>query len=168
VDTDLSPDAWECWLAAHAGRFLLFARERTSSMADAEDVLQEALIEAWERTPHGREPDPALVFATIRRRAIDLGRSRTRRVHREELATADEDDFSWFASDLETDETRLLLERAVRSLPEPLRETIVLKIWGGLTFAQVAAATGCPANTAASRYRYGIDALRQRLKGVFV
>jgi RNA polymerase sigma-70 factor (ECF subfamily) len=168
VDTDPSPDAWERWLAAHAGRFLLFARERTGCLADAEDVLQEALVEAWERTPGGREPDAALVFATIRRRAIDLGRSRTRRARREEIATADEDEASWFASDLENDETRVLLERAVRSLPEPLRETVALKIWGGLTFAQVAAATGCPANTAASRYRYGIEALRQRLKGVFV
>jgi RNA polymerase sigma-70 factor (ECF subfamily) len=166
VDTEDSPDAWERWLAAQAGRFLLFARSRTDCEADAEDVLQESLVEAWERTPAGREPDAALVFATIRRRAIDLARSRTRRVRREELVGAERDEVVWFGRDAEDAETRALLERAVRGLPEPMREVILLKVWGGLTFAQIAQTTGCPANTAASRYRYGLDALRQRLKEV--
>jgi RNA polymerase sigma-70 factor (ECF subfamily) len=166
VDTDDSADAWENWLTAQAGRFLLFARSRTECEADAEDVLQESLVEAWSRTPAGRDPDAALVYATIRRRAIDLARSRHRRSRREEIATAAQDDVVWFANDVEDTETRAQLERAVRGLPEPLREVILLKVWGGLTFAQIAEATGCPPNTAASRYRYGIDALRQRLKGV--
>jgi RNA polymerase sigma-70 factor (ECF subfamily) len=166
VDTDDFADAWEQWLTAQAGRFLLFARSRTDCEADAEDVLQESLVEAWERTPAGREPDAALVFATIRRRAIDLGRSRMRRLRREELAGATQEEADWFGCDPEDAETRALLECAVRGLPEPLREVVLLKIWGGLTFAQIAQSTGCPPNTAASRYRYGLDALRQRLKGV--
>ena len=61
---------------------------------------------------------------------------------------------------------RVLLERAVRSLPENYREAVTLRIWGGLTFAQISAVTGCPLNTAASRFRYGIDALRAKLKQV--
>ncbi len=166
MDTDESAEAWERWLATEAGKFLLFARSRTECEADAEDVLQEALVEAWERTPSGREPDAALVFATIRRRALDLARGRTRRARREELAGSGRDDVAWFACDLEDAERRAELERAVRSLPEPLREVVTLKTWGGLTFAQIAEAVGCPANTAASRYRYGLEALRQRLKEV--
>lgn len=166
VETDDAAQAWDRWLAAQAGRFLLFARSRTDCGADAEDVLQEALVEAWERTPPGRAPDAALVFATIRRRAIDLARSRSRRVRREEIAGASQEDTVWFGGGAEDADTRALLERAVRGLPEPLREVILLKVWGGLTFAQIAQTTGCPANTAASRYRYGIDALRQRLKEV--
>ncbi len=165
MDTHLAPDDWERWLAANAGRFLLFARDRTVSTADAEDVLQEALVEAWERTPRGRTPDAALVYATIRRRAIDLGRSRQRRALREEKSAPDED-VAWFECDLEHAETRALVETAVRSLPDIYREVVSLKIWGELTFAQIAEAVGCPPNTAASRYRYGLEALRQRLKGV--
>ncbi len=164
--TDLHPaNAWERWLAGHARRFLLFARERTSCEADAEDVLQEALVEAWERTPPGREPDAALVFATIRRRAIDWHRSRVRRLQREERAVEADESSAWFESTLESEETRALLEQAVRGLPEPMREVVTLKIWGGLTFAQIASTLGCPLNTAASRYRYALDALRQRLRG---
>lgn len=168
VETDAASDAWDRWLTAQAGRFLLFARSRTANEADAEDVLQEALVEAWERTPGGREPDDALVFATIRRRAIDLARSRNRRTAREERVVAEQGATEWFDRGAEDAESRALLERAIRSLPEPLREVIVLKIWGGLTFAQIAESIGCPPNTAASRYRYGLEALRQRLKEVFV
>ena len=39
----------------------------------------------------------------------------------------------------------------------------MLKIWGGLTFPQIAAALGVPPDTAASRYRYAIAKLREQL-----
>ena len=39
-----------------------------------------------------------------------------------------------------------------------------MKVWGGLTFPQIAAALGIPADTAASRYRYALGkSARQRL-----
>jgi len=166
VEPDEFADDWEDWLATEAGKFLLFARSRTGCEADAEDVLQESLVEAWQRTPPDRRPDAALVFATIRRRALDLARGRHRRRRREELSEAARDEAIWFESDLEHAETRAQLEQAVRSLPMALREVVALKTWGGLTFAQIAETVGCPPNTAASRYRYGLDSLRQRLKGV--
>jgi RNA polymerase sigma-70 factor (ECF subfamily) len=128
-------------------------------------VLQDALVEAWERTPTGRVPDRALVYATIRRRAIDQGRRRNRRLRREERSASDGEP-AWFSTEVEDAEMRVLLERAVRSLPENYREAVTLRIWGGLTFAQISAVTGCPLNTAASRFRYGIDALRAKLKQV--
>jgi len=58
------------------------------------------------------------------------------------------------------------LEQAVKALPPLYREVVVLKVWSGLTFQQVADTLGVPLNTAASRYRYAIDQLRTVLKGV--
>jgi len=49
------------------------------------------------------------------------------------------------------------------TLPGEQRETLVLKIWSGLTFAQIAAVLNISANTAASRYRYAIARLRESL-----
>jgi RNA polymerase sigma-70 factor (ECF subfamily) len=51
-------------------------------------------------------------------------------------------------------------------LPDIYREVITLKIWGELTFAEIAQALEIPANTAASRYRYGLVELRKLTKGV--
>ena len=39
-----------------------------------------------------------------------------------------------------------------------------LKLWEGLTFEEIAAALDISPNTAASRYRYGLDKLRDRLR----
>jgi RNA polymerase sigma-70 factor (ECF subfamily) len=51
-------------------------------------------------------------------------------------------------------------------LPSEQREVVVLKIWGGLTFAQIAEQLELSAHTAASRYRYALSKLRESLKGV--
>ena len=42
-----------------------------------------------------------------------------------------------------------------------------LKLWEGLTFEQIAELLGIPLNTAASRYRYGLDKLRERLRPLY-
>jgi RNA polymerase sigma-70 factor (ECF subfamily) len=42
-----------------------------------------------------------------------------------------------------------------------------LKLWDGLTFEQIAVALDIPLNTAASRYRYGLDKLRERLRPLY-
>ena len=87
-----------------------------------------------------------------------------RRSVREEEAGAP--DAEWFLPDVEERETQRLLEDAVKSLQPIYREVVTLKIWGGLTFQEIAETTGVPLNTAASRYRYALDGLREILKGV--
>lgn len=56
------------------------------------------------------------------------------------------------------------LERALQALPPEQREVVALRIDGGLTFAEIAAVLGTSLNTAASRYRYALEKLRERLE----
>ena len=49
----------------------------------------------------------------------------------------------------------------MKSMPEKNREVVMLKIWSELTFAQIADTLDIPLNTAASRYRYGLEMLRR-------
>lgn len=153
------PD-WEQWLAEHASRLLLFARQQARSEADAQDLLQEAVVESWRRQRDCQPPPVGLVFATIRRRAVDLARSADRRASRE-AASQEVGPVCWFDASAEERERTRLMENAMRALPEIYREAVTLKIWGGLTFAEIAEALQIPANTAASRYRYGIEELRK-------
>jgi RNA polymerase sigma-70 factor (ECF subfamily) len=53
------------------------------------------------------------------------------------------------------------LQSALRTLPGEQREVVVLRIWGQLTYEEAAAVIGISPNTAASRYRYGIEKLRE-------
>jgi len=151
---------WEQWLSEHASRLLLFARQQARCEEDAQDLLQDAIVESWHRqADHGPPPLP-LVFATIRRRAVDLARSSDRRANRE-ASTVCETEPCWFDSSAEDRERARLIDQAMRALPGIYRETVSLKIWGGLTFAEIAQTLQIPPNTAASRYRYGIAELRK-------
>jgi RNA polymerase sigma-70 factor (ECF subfamily) len=55
------------------------------------------------------------------------------------------------------------LEAALAALPEEQREVVLLREHAGLSFAEIAEATGVNENTVKSRMRYALLALRQRL-----
>lgn len=154
-----SSNEWRAWLQTHAAKLFLYARLQTRNVADAEDVLQDALIDSWQKAGH-QAPSLPLVFATIRRRAIEHARSNDRRARREQANQPD----AWFAPEIEPRDNQRLLEEAVKSLTPIYREVITLKVWGGLTFREIAETIDVPLNTAASRYRYALDELRGMLK----
>ena len=160
----LNQDEWRRWTADHAPKLLLFARQMARSEADAQDLVQEALVECWQRNGDATPPLP-LVFATIRRRAIDLARREDRRINREQSLAAN-DTPPWFDTSMEQREFGRMIQKAMAELPPERREVIALKIWGGMTFAEIGEALGIPANTAASRYRYGLSELRKLTKQV--
>jgi len=158
---------WEQWLENHVPSLLLYARQQCRNEADAQDLVQEAAIECWRRRIPGNLPALALAYATIRRRAIDLGRSSERRERRESIVVQ-RTETCWFDENLEDRERGRLLQQGLGSLVPEQREVITLKLWGGLTFEEVGEALGIPANTAASRYRYGLQQLRRILKEILV
>lgn len=143
---------------------MLFARQQTRSEADAEDVLQNALVRTWKTHVGAPAPETlALAFTNVRRCAIDLSRSMIRRRNREENVVREAGEpIAWF--ELPDDDESRALQVAVAALPDIYREVITLKIWGELTFAQIGETLGIPQNTAASRYRYALEALRTRLQ----
>jgi len=156
---------WRRWLEDHAPKLLLFARQKARSEADAQDLVQDAVVEAWRRQGNDTPPPLALVFATIHRRAIDRARSEDRRIGRESAAMELSPE-PWFDTGVEDCELRQTIQNAMSRLPDMYREVITLKVWGELTFTEIADTLGIPANTAASRYRYGLAELRKLTKEV--
>ena len=63
-------------------------------------------------------------------------------------------------------EDRMALQAGILALPPEQREVIHLHVFEGLTFREVAAATGEPPNTVASRYRYALAKLRAGFLGL--
>lgn len=157
-------DMWSTWFDTYGPKLLLCARYYTRSLADAEDVVQEAFVRFW-RHQRGLPGEPmALLVTSVRRAATDLARRTGRRIAREEEAgEANEPAQGDFYPSFFDDERRLALEEALRRIPDEQREVLVLKIWGELTFEQIGAELGLSSNTIASRYRYGLGALRQQL-----
>jgi RNA polymerase sigma-70 factor, ECF subfamily len=63
-------------------------------------------------------------------------------------------------------EAAFTLQLALSELPDEQREVVVMHIWSGMTFEEIAAATGASLNTVASRYRYALQKLREKLKPI--
>jgi RNA polymerase sigma factor (sigma-70 family) len=152
---------WAVWLDQHGAALILLARQWVASHADAEDVVQEAFVRFWRSRERAADP-AAYLYACVKHCALEWLRSRIRQSRRAEAAARTEAE-SWFADSLEEDERRAAIATALRTLPENQREVLVLKIWGGLSFPQIADALRISANTAASRYRYALIKLREQL-----
>lgn len=167
-------ERWSAWVREHAPRLLLFARQQSRSHADAEDILQDALLRLLDklRTDEfvgGEDGWLPYVYTSIRRIAIDLSRRDDRRRRREDLVSSDEElgnsdrAHPWFESDSSDDEVRSQLEDALKQLPPKFAEVIIMKVWGERTFAEIGESLEISQNTAASRYRYGLEALKKQL-----
>jgi RNA polymerase sigma-70 factor (ECF subfamily) len=162
----MSEDAnqWAVWLEEHGPALVLLARQWVKCRADAEDIVQEGFLRFWRSRQKVADPT-AYLFACVRRCAFEWLRGLTRRTRREQAAARPETvpDAQLLSSSLEQEERRTAIESALGCLPVEQREALVLKIWGGLTFPQIAAALAVSANTAASRYRYALAKLREQL-----
>jgi len=155
---------WSQLLDRHGPSLLLYARQWTTCHADAEEAVQNGFLRFWRTRCSGNVPEVPLLFTAVKRAAQDLQRAGSRRAARETKAAEMlyEPD-SMFSRNGHAPDRARLIEEALRTLPEEQREVVVLKLWGELTFKEIAAALEIPANTAASRYRYALEALRGRI-----
>ena len=60
------------------------------------------------------------------------------------------------------------VQAALRRLPADQAEVVILKIWEGMTFQEIATVTGESLNTVASRYRYALTKLQSSLRRVAI
>jgi RNA polymerase sigma-70 factor (ECF subfamily) len=159
-DRMTADDRAPVWLAqlfdAHGAALVLYARQWCST---PEDVVQEALLEL---VCQRRRPDNpvAWLYRVVRNGAISAARGQTRRQRREEHAARTEAWFQTGASKLDAAEAAA----ALAALPVELREVIVARIWGSLTYAEIAELVGTSLSTAQRRYEQGIRELQTRLE----
>jgi RNA polymerase sigma-70 factor, ECF subfamily len=152
---------WKVCFSEMGPGLLLFARQWVRSVADAEDVVQEAFVRFWRRDLNIR--NRALLYAAVRSAALDLIRRDSRRARRENEAFAGTEHRVQPQFE-QIDDSQRELVQAVDRLPRDQREVIVMKIWNELTFAEIGETLGISQNTAASRYRYALASLKRTLQ----
>src|ERR1035437_3840889 len=149
---------------AHAQALFAFLLNLTRDEADTRDLLQEIFVKLA-RQPGllaGVRDERAFLIRLAHNSAIDLVRRRgTRQRNYEQLASESADVFAP-AGDADEQAFRAALSDALVELPPDQRAVVHLNLGENLTFEQIAAALDTPPNTAASRYRYGLDKLRDR------
>jgi RNA polymerase sigma-70 factor (ECF subfamily) len=145
----------------HAAALLLFARQ----WCDApEDIVQDAFASLARQKTVPERVVPWL-YRVVRNGAISTSRQSRRRRRREERAAGVEaaPGDPWFdATDDRIDAE--LASQLLADLDGETREVIVGRLWGGLTFEEIARLQGCSLSTAHRRYQAGLARLQARLE----
>lgn len=141
-------------LDQHGAALALYAAQWSPT---PDDCVQEALIELARTRPLPEQP-VAWVYRVVKCRALNSARAQRRRNEREQAA--------WM-SRLTSLDDRSELERAelidaLSQLSHQLREIVVLKVWGNLTFAEIAAVVESSPSTIHRQYQTALETLREK------
>ena len=148
-------------------RLFHYALQLVGDREDAMDITQEAFLRLhrhWARRDEDR-PIAAWLYAIARNLAIDQLRKRNVRGETEEDPNL-EDTLARDPEDLAFNtELRKKLWSAIRGLPDPLREVLLLRDWHGMRYSEIAEVTGTNATTVTSRLYEARQKLRKQLRG---
>lgn len=158
-------DAFAALFAHFAPRLKAMLRRGTMSDAQAEEVVQEAMLAVWHKAAQfdpARASASAWIYRIARNRQIDIFRREGRPVP-DELTQApppEPDATDVLALDQETRRLRAALE----ALPPDQRDIVQRAYLGELSHSEIAATTGLPLGTIKSRIRLALERLRHELK----
>jgi RNA polymerase sigma-70 factor, ECF subfamily len=122
----------------------------------AEDVVQQLFLKLLQGDAFAAQAPVAYLYRAVRNASLNEGRNRRRE-------TTLQDEEVWFTHATADRAETISLQNALRELPGEQREAVFLRVWSGMTLQEIADATGTPLNTVASRYRYALEKLRERL-----
>lgn len=151
-------------------RLLRLAVTITRNQHDAEDAVQSTLVRVADRPDlliRAEHPWPYLLRMARNESLLILRRrKRTLEAQRSNLPIESLSDLISHTpiDQAEQEETHRAVWSALRKLPTEQSEVVVLKVWEGLTFAQIADVLEVNASTVASRYRYALEKLSQKLR----
>lgn len=151
-------------LLEHAGWARRLARGLVGE-ADADDLVQETWLAALRHQPGADRPLRAWLQRVLLTRGVNRRRDEQRqgarheaaaRLNREDLAASPEELVGRM-------EVQRLLAEAVVALPEPLRQTVLLRYYEELSSTEIAAVTGQPAGSVRRHLKEALEAIRAAL-----
>ncbi|HTN47162.1 MAG TPA: sigma-70 family RNA polymerase sigma factor [Flavipsychrobacter sp.] len=139
----------------------------------AEDIFQDTFLKIIRTINDGRYNEQGKFLPWALRVAHNLCMDHFRKERKQIPITTQngEDILSFFnmgdekpSSQMETLQTNNNVRLLIEELPEEQREVVVLRIYGDLSFKEIAKITGVSINTALGRMRYALLNLRKSIK----
>ena len=146
---------------AHGAALTLYARQWCRA---PEDAVQEALVDLLRTDSRPKDP-VAWLYTTTRRRAMNVARAENRRAkhHRQ----ASQETKAWFVPNKDELDDLVNVESALAGLPPLEREIVVARIWGRLSFTQIAELVEQSSSSVHRRYKRTLAELRAILNRQF-
>jgi RNA polymerase sigma factor (sigma-70 family) len=152
------PDQFRRVMLPHIDDAYNFARYLSRDSATAEDIVQDAFLRAFRGFERWRGDNPkAWLFVIVRNCYLDWATSRRDPLRGAEPIEAIDDDPTIMAEAEQLEERTaqgsdiVALRRTIENLPEPFRETLVLRELEELSYKEIATITNVPIGTVMSR-----------------
>jgi RNA polymerase sigma-70 factor (ECF subfamily) len=142
---------------------LTVARSLVYDINTAEDCLQDVFVSLASDGCKIRSNLKGYLLSSVVNRARDHLRRRSVQSNCQVNMPAQRIDVTDPAKVLAEDDQKRAVTRALEKLSSEQREIIVLHLQGDMKFCQIAAMLDMSINTVQSRYRYGMEKLRQLL-----
>ena len=160
------PQTWEQLYEDNADALVAYAGQFGFSFASAEDIVHDAFLRVFGKNGEPEHPNPrALLFQTVRWTALDRLKKNRRRLKREKAASTDLFVDTASLEGMDGREFAAVVSRLFRRLSSEQREVLVLHLWGDMSFREIGEQLGISPNTASSRYRYGLEKIRNEGAG---
>lgn len=166
------PEALNEFYSRHGGRLKSVIGNVVHEEGDADDVLQDILLQIWREADHYSPKAGKLlgwVVTLARRRAIDrlrrkqaYCRAKERYQEHIEQPAAVHDNHA--GDDISRSDLRHFLHRKLNVLPKQQREALELAFFAGMSHREIAAVTRAPLGTVKTRLELGLQKLTQSLK----
>jgi RNA polymerase sigma-70 factor (ECF subfamily) len=171
------PRAFEQVVDRHAPRVRAVAYRITGSVAESEDLAQEVFLRVYRHRESYRADRPfkawldricVNVCLTHQKRMQLAGGLARPAAYDETIAAHGAPGAAAplspeaHASHRDSERT---VEKVLKALAEPFRTTLVLRVFGGLTYQEIADSLGCSLGTVMSRVSRARNQIRDRLKG---
>lgn len=141
----------------HSAALVLYAQQFCGA---PEDVVQEAFL-LLVRQGSALENPVGWIYRVVRNRALNAARSHGRKSHREAVVAAQRK--PWFETTVGDGLDAAEAAAALEELPLEQRETIVARLWGGLSFEEISQLSGTSLSAAYRSYQRGLATLREKL-----
>jgi RNA polymerase sigma-70 factor, ECF subfamily len=141
----------------HGAVLLAYACSFVVDRAIAEDVVHQVFVKLLQGETRAPDAPLGYLYRAVRNAALNVRRN----VKREVQLHAES---AWFAHRGGDQEAAMALQAALLELPEEQREVVMMRVWSGMTLEEIASTSGVSLNTVASRYRYALEKLRERLR----
>ena len=154
----MSPHDFARLVDSHGPALILYARQWCHV---PQDVVQDAFLKLFAL---GKPPEQVVpwLYRVVRNGAIDAAKTARHRRQREQAVALNRPE-RWFVEPVVDGLDAQTAVAAMQELPLEQREVLVARIWGGLSFEEIAALADCSASSAHRRFTAGIETLRQQL-----
>jgi RNA polymerase sigma factor (sigma-70 family) len=152
----LDHDSLSRLLDEHGAALVLYAQQLYEA---PEDVVQEAFVRLMRQRP---APNNVVgwLYRVVRNEAVSATRRASRRTRHETAAGVRRE--AWFKPPAVDALDAAAAVAALESLPISEREVIVLRLWGALSFDDIAGLVDTSISTAHRRYEHGLKLLREK------